>query len=611
MRKKYLTAMAAIAAVVCSLNCNTQNCNAQSNSEVNLKINTKKDTKAISPYIYGINSELMYEEVNAGSIRAGGNRYTAYNWETNFSNAGSDWNQISDTYFQQNASADEKNLYGFPAINLSRQCESKNNAYSIMTLQLAGYVAADDKGEVTQNETAPSDRWNKVELVKGEEFSLEPDLNDGTVYMDEFVNYLVKTLGDSSTKTGIKAYSLDNEPAIWNGTHPRVHPEQTGCEEIVEKSITMAKAVKEIDSGAEIFGPALYGFNAYTTFQGAPDWNDISLMNEDYRWFIDYYLDEMKKAEDECGQRLLDVLDIHYYTEAKGECGERSCSHYKEKGCVEARMNSTRTLWDETYREDSWIADSGTDLIPILPNIQQSIDKYYPGTKLAITEYNFGGDFDISGAIAEADALGIFAKYGVYCANLFAGNAPYQIAAINLYTNYDENGNGFGDTLVSCESENMEVTGYASIDGDEEDVVKLVVMNKSFDEEKDVVIDLENDVEYSYVHSYGIVPDFSIVFDFSEENEDITIENGKIKYKMQPQAVSMLVIAKDKETFDKNAQKAEVSNLDEEKLDSSNDKKQDSQKNIYPYIAVGAGVVALLAVAAAVIFKRRRGGKAK
>lgn len=574
---------------------------AEENGAVNIKINTEKNRKYISPYIYGINSELMYNDVSVGSIRAGGNRYTAYNWENNFSNAGSDWKHISDTYFQQNVSANEKNLYGFPAINLSRQCAEKNNAYSIMTLQLAGYVAADDDGEVSESETAPSARWDKVELVKGSDFSLEPDTTDGIVYMDEFVNYLVNTLGDSSSKTGIKAYSLDNEPALWNGTHPRVHPEQTTCAEIVEKSVTMAKAVKKIDSGAEIFGPALYGFNAYTTFQGAPDWNNIQLENEEYRWFIDYYLDEMKKAEDECGTRLLDVLDVHFYTEAKGPCGERSCNHYSDKGCVEARMNSTRTLWDETYREDSWIADSGTDLIPILPNLKKSIEEFYPGTEIAITEYNFGGDFNVCGAIAEADALGIFAENEVYCANLFAGNAPYQLAAINLYTNYDEQGNGFGDTLVSCESDDSETACYASIDGDDQDVIKLVVMNKSFDKAHTVNISFENNNNYSYVHSYGIVPEFSQVFDFTDNNEKITVDQDIITYKMDPQTATMLVIAKDKEAFEKNAAKPAQNIADE----SSYTSKSNNVRKFIKLSAVCTSVISLASVSIILFIKKR------
>ena len=37
----------------------------------------------------------------------------------------------------------------------------------------------------------------------------------------------------------------------------------------------------------------------------------------------------------------------------------------------------------------------------------------YPGTKTAITEYNWGAQEHISGAVAQADILGIFGREGL------------------------------------------------------------------------------------------------------------------------------------------------------------------------------------------------------
>ena len=60
---------------------------------VNFTVNPAQ-TQAISPYIYGINGDLTGDYSNNTLLRSGGNRLTAYNWENNASNAGSDW------YFQ-------------------------------------------------------------------------------------------------------------------------------------------------------------------------------------------------------------------------------------------------------------------------------------------------------------------------------------------------------------------------------------------------------------------------------------------------------------------------------------------------------------------------------
>lgn len=519
---------------------------------VHINIDTNSGRREISPYIYGINEHLADSGVSATAIRAGGNRYSAYNWETNASSAGSDWIHSSDNFLVSSLSEDEQNTPGEVALKLSEKC-TEMGAYSMMTLQMAGYVSADMKGSVSERQTAPSERWNEVIFKKDGKFSLKPDLDDGVVYMDEFVNYLVKKLGDSSSKKGIKGYSLDNEPGLWSATHARIHPEQTTCEELVNKSIELSEAVKNVDPGAEIFGPALYGFGAFCDLAGAPDWQKIS-EGKDYRWFIDYYLEEMKKAEDAHGKRLLDAVDLHFYTEAQGVCNERYCHHYDNEECAYARMNSTRTLWDESYRERSWITNTGTDLMPLLPNLQQSIDKYYPGTKIAITEYNFGGEDHISGAVAEADALGIFAKYGVYLATLFTGENPFGCAAINLYTNYDGNESGFGDTLVSCESSDIErSTAYAGVFGDSSDVVTLVVTNKSFADKTTAEIALSSE-NYGVVKGYTVDPETAEIVEVSADK--IMLNGGNVSYEMEPQSVSLLVIAKDEGAIAKTAKKA-------------------------------------------------------
>ncbi len=524
---------------------------------VDITIDATKDRKAISPYIFGVNANLMKSNASFQAVRAGGNRYTAYNWENNASNAGVDLNHVSDSYFQHFSPLLMWNDYGSVALYMADVCK-KNNAYPLMTLGLAGYVAADKKGEVDETETPPSKRWNKVEFVKGSAYSLKPNLKDNTVYMDEFVYYLVNKLGDSQNG-GIRGYSLDNEPSQWSKVHPMLHPDQTTCQEIVEKSIAMATSIKGIDPGAEVFGPALYGYGAYTSFRDAPDWNDVK---QDYSWFIDYYLDEMRKAEETAGMRLLDVLDIHYYTEAKGVCGERSCNHYDDEGCVSQRLNATRTLWDDTYRENSWLA--GAQYLPLLPSIRESINRYYPGTKIAISEYDFGASDDISGAIAEADALGVFAQNDVYFATLFAREADYQLAAIDLYANFDGNGSGFGNTLVSCESSDIDLsTAYAAVEDGNDDVITLVVTNKSMSEE--ILANIHLNKAFGYVHLYGIDENTAKVIDMGEnDSSTITISDTEAKFTMKPESVSLLVIAKDKFSYKKYTSNGEFSVSDAE-----------------------------------------------
>ena len=319
---------------------------ADAPSPAKVTVTPSERLKSISPYIYGVNFEADLNTVSPKSIRMGGNRMSAYNWETNMSNAGSDWHHTSDMYVVRNLSDDLKTAPAGMAQGVVGAANSHNIPYTLFTLQMLGYVSADQNGEVPESSAAPSDRWAQVINRKGGEFAETPDLNDGKVYMDEYLNYLTNKLGKSDSGTGIKGYELDNEPALWSSTHSLVQREPLTCAELVTKSIDLAKVVKESDEGADVFGPSLYGYAAYTSFQGAPDWEEIKAANG-YRWFVDYYLDEMKKASDSSGKRLLDVLDLHFYTEAKGPCGERSCNHYDNDGCVKARLNSVKALYDE------------------------------------------------------------------------------------------------------------------------------------------------------------------------------------------------------------------------------------------------------------------------
>ncbi len=451
---------------------------------VNFTITINNSPTFISPYIYGANPQFTANE-NLGARRLGGNRLTGYNWENNASNAGTDWNNESDDYLSSglpNPNAPGAVLTSFHDDALSV------GAYPLITLQMAGYVAKDENGEVLASETAPSPRWDKVQFVKGSAFSLKPSLTDTSVYMDECVNFLVNTFGLANTANGVKGYELDNEPALWPSTHPRIHPDTTRCIEIVQKGVTLSNAVKIVDSTAKIFGPVLYGFSAYYNFQGAPDWNSVS-KGKNYSWFIDYYLDQMKQAETTYGKRLLDVLDIHWYPEAIGDSRitDTSANSANDKA---ARLQAPRTLWDAKYGysasnpaigENSWISQWDQQYLPLIPRLMASINKYYPGTKLAFTEFTYGGEHDISGALATADVLGIFGKYGVYFATFWPGsdNTFYVQAAYRIYRNYDGSKSAFGDASIPARtSDSVNTSIYGSVKTGSNEI-HLVVINKN------------------------------------------------------------------------------------------------------------------------------------
>ena len=466
------------------------------NGSVDVTIDTTSERAAISPYIYGGNWEFNNAKLTAK--RFGGNRATGYNWENNYSNAGCDWNHSSDTLLLSNGNIpqDKWSEPGKVVTNFHDQNLSAGELYSLVTLQAAGYVAADANGTVGEGEVAPSARWKEVRFKKDAPLSLTPDKTDSYVYMDEFVNFLVNKYGKASTSTGIKGYAMDNETALWSTTaHPRLHPKQPTCAEIIDKNINLAKAVKSVDPSAETFGLVAFGFSELKDYQSAPDWSTV---RGDHNWFLDYYLESMKKASDNEGKRLIDVLDLHWYPEAMGG-GERVC-YTKDTTNIEsnkARLQAPRTLWDPTYQEDSWIARYFRYKLPIIPTLQNSIEKYNPGTKLAISEYTYGADNHITGGIAQADVLGVYGKYGVYFASVWGGGS-YTAAGFNIYTNYDGKGSKYGNTKVKAETSDIENSSvYASVDENDDSKLHIIMINKNYDSPMTVNFNLTGNKNYT------------------------------------------------------------------------------------------------------------------
>ena len=450
---------------------------------VGISVDPASNRAPISPYIYGSNQDLP--GVTVTLRRSGGNRMTGYNWETNASNAGSDYLNQSDNFLTSSAgiSGVQANTPGIVLTKFHDQSLA-TGAYSILTLPMAGYVAADENGPVSAGQAAPSARWNAVINTKSTAFTTSPNLTDGKVYSDELLNFLVTRYGSASGATGIKGYDLDNEPDLWFNTHSMLHPAKPLCTELVNRSVDLAKTVKRIDPSAETLGFVSYGFSGYYDFQSASDWA-TERQKGNYRWFIDYYLDQMKQASTTAGVRLLDVLDLHNYSEAQGG-GARvtDSTDYTNIDCNKARLQAPRAFWDNTYVENSWIGQYFASYLPLLSNLQQSIGTFYPGTKLGFTEYNFGGENHISGGIAEADILGAFGKNGVYLASFWPlhSDVTYVASAFKLYLNYDGTGKQFGNTAVAAATtDTATCSTYASLEDSSTARLHVIVLNKSYD----------------------------------------------------------------------------------------------------------------------------------
>lgn len=439
---------------------------AQTNS-IQVTIETKGATTPISPYIYGVNGgDWVGRHKYLTFGRTGGNRMTAYNWENNASNAGSDWYHQNDDYLGGGITPGEVYRAAVdPALKAGK-------AY-LVTIPLTDYVAADKAGggDVAQTPNYLTKRFRQNKPRKGATFVYPPNTTDAFVYQDEFVSWLEKKFPNRAKPI---FYSLDNEPDLWQYTHNRIHPQPVGYQELFNRTRDMATAIKAVAPNALIFGPVNYGFYGFVRLQDAPD--------NGGRDFLAWYLQQNRAHQKTTGKRLVDVLDLHWYPEAQGG-GTRITGSETSASVVTARVQAPRSLWDPTYRENSWIAnDWYNGPVYLLPRLKQAIAANDPQMKLAITEYNYGGGQHISGAIAQADVLGIFGRDGVFAATLWRlqSNNTFLDAAFDAFRNYDGKGGAFGDLALSTVSAKVaDVTAYSSRFANGQGGVVTVVINKT------------------------------------------------------------------------------------------------------------------------------------
>jgi hypothetical protein len=492
-------------------------------TDVVFDIHTQLNARPISPLIYGINFDVRdAQRQRWGIVRGGGNRSTAYNWETNASNAGADFSYQNDNFVSQ---SDEP---AAPVLGLIDAAASIA-APAVITIPNADYVAADKNGDGDVRKSGPDylrTRFRANHARKGGPLAAKPDVHDGHVYQDEFVAYV-----KSQRPNARVLLSMDNEPELWAHTHAEIFPAPLTYSDLWERNHAFASAAKAVWPEAEVLGFVSFGYSGYIDLQKAQDANG--------RNFIEWYLSQARAAERAEGRRLIDYLDLHWYPEARGG-NERITERGTSPALVAARVQAPRSLWDPTYRETSWIRDKHGGPIDLLHWLQAKIDRYYPGTKLAFTEWNYGAGNHISGAIAVADVLGIFGVHGVSLATYWplAEAEPFAYAAFRAYRNYDGEGASFADTSVSAASSSYEnATVYASTNSRDPHHMAIVAINKSTRQLR-AGIRISHGTEYLGAAVYVLTEQQP---DLSKAGELTAVASNAFRYDMPAQSISVIV----------------------------------------------------------------------
>jgi hypothetical protein len=458
----------------------------------------------ISPLIYGANMDgLVCNDAKArfSFCRHRSAAWSTYNWENNASNAGSSGCN------ENNAALSASTAPGAAVTDLIDQAAGVE-ATTIVTLPMLTLVAADVEpgsaapdcsGDVSKSASYETTRLKQNRLNKGAALSLVPDVGDAFVNQDEFVSFLSNYV-DQQLPGAELLFGLDNQVELWHIEHPKLRAARITYDEQVQLSTDYGKMIKDVWPDAAVLGFGGYGYLAALNQQESPDFDEKGE-------FWSYYLSAMKAAEEADGRRLLDYVDLHWFSEIYAD-NERVIGEGTGFQSVLNRVQGTRSFWDPTYVEGSWItAFTGGQPVELLTWLRGAIDESYPGTKLALSEWSFGGGTHISGAVVAADALGVFGQRGVDLAGVVSfspDEEPYLIGAFQAFRNYDGEGAAFGDTSVSATSSNAHHgTIYASVDEADPSRMVLIAINRRAGE-LTTTLTIDHDMQYTKLSPYKI-----------------------------------------------------------------------------------------------------------
>ena len=474
---------------------------AGTNATMAITVDALANRHAISPLIYGtaFATSNQLSDLNFIMNRSGGNAETRYNWQLNAHNHAADW------YFES-ISDDGPTNAGATADAFV--ASSKNGgAQPMMTIPMIGWMPrlGPNRGKLwsySTNKYGPQtdsdihnspynnpDAGNGISITNNTHITWndpnEADFPTNVAFQQGYVQHLLSRWG-SSTNGGVGFYLMDNEESIWFSTHQDIHPVGPTMQEILNDFITYASMTKSNDPDALVCGFEEWGWNGYLYSgydQQNAGYNDRAAHGG---WdYMPWLLNQVCQHDQNTGTRLLDYFTLHCYPQ-EGNVSGNDVS----PGTELLRNQSTRVFWDTNYIDPSWI----NNVIMLIPRMKSWVATNYPGTKIGITEYNWGAETNINGATAQADILGIFGREGLDLATRWttpAATSP-TYKAMKLYRNYDGSKSTFGDTSIRTTVPNPDyLSAYGAVrtsDG----ALTLMVINKDINNASPISASIAN-----------------------------------------------------------------------------------------------------------------------
>ncbi len=461
----------------------------------NVSVDLALERRAVSPLIFGVSygDAATLAAVRYPLRRWGGNSTTRYNWQADVHSTAGDWywqnipdtpggsgsppaGNSADAFIDATRANGGEALISIPSIGVAPLDDRTNKHWGFSQTKYgpqlrdecdepgsAGWCTADagngecDPAQNTRTDPQGNRYCQYYATIDGQQrFHIVNNARSDTsfdvtpAFWTPWIAHFQSRYGTAAAG-GVRLYALDNEPMLWNSTHRDVHPAAPTYDEVWTRGRDLAIRIKQQDAAALVFGPVTWGYpDLFTSAADAEDCNCLAGPDRAAHGgkpFVQWYLEQVCAYQTANGVRLVDYLDLHYYPQGGGIIDFNSGNlGYSESPAVAAkRLRSLKELHDPNYVSESWIADLGDadayhySKPGLIPRVKAWIAQSCPGTKLAISEYNWGPDQGATGALAQAEALAIFAREGVDAAMRWGAPTPgsYAEDAFKLYLNYD------------------------------------------------------------------------------------------------------------------------------------------------------------------------------
>ena len=515
------------------------------NPGVTISIDVNAGRHWIDPNVYGVAhaGAADLSDLNVPLNRNGGNNTTRYNWQQNADNRGNDWyyesiadtsavaGERGDTFFSTSRAANAQAMLTVPTIDWVAKVAANRN-------KLASFSIAKYGAQTGNDWQWFPDAGNGV-LTNGQNVNGN-DPNDANVpssssFQQGWIQHLVGRWGTNASG-GVRYYILDNEPSIWHSTHRDVHPVGATMTEIRDKMVDYAGKIKAVDPSALIAGPEEWGWSGYffsgydQQYGSLHGWSVLpdrqSHAGADY---LPWLLDAIRQSSAAAGRRLLDVFTVHYYPQG-GEFGDDTSSPMQLR-----RNRSTRSLWDPTYVDETWINDK----VMLIPRLRSWVNTYYPGTAIGITEYNWGAENHINGATTQADILGIFGREGLDAAARWttpAATTP-TYKAIKMYRNYDGNRSAFGETSVATTVPDPNTLAAFAAQRSADGALTIMVINKVLSGTTQATINVAHFADRGTAQLWQLTSANAIT-----RGPDVTVSASSVALALPGQSITLLVV---------------------------------------------------------------------